>query len=122
MTIKSEVAISVAEGDDPLLRLRVWVLNLDGTRSPYDFTNAEEVEFVVKKGVSTPDSGADHTYTMTNDGGVTVVDPPSDGRLDVQVESGHIPEGSGNRRYKVRATKNGKKETCMAGPFLVMNL
>lgn len=116
--IKAEVAIRVAENNDPLLRLKITTVDRSTspvTRESYDFTGATEVEFIIKDGVTSAD---DVVYDLTS--GITIVLPATDGRVDVQVDAADVAEAK-NRRYRLDVVKASKRETVMAGPFIVQN-
>lgn len=119
--VRDEVTISVFEGNDPLIALHVDAEDAAGAITSYDFTGVDEVEFLIKTGVAAPDADPIALYTLSNEKVLLGV-PPTNGNLTVQIDGTDTQDIPGSFRYRVDVTKNGKKETVMLGPFLVLNV
>ncbi len=123
--IKRETTIIIPERNDPLLRLRFWVVDESvnpPVRTPYDLTNSQQIEFIVKSGVATDDSDATVVYTLSG-GAIQIVSPATDGQITVQVLAADLATlKTGSFRFRVDVVKNGLRDTLMAGPFVIKNL
>lgn len=115
--IREDVIVKVMENDDAVVRLHID-RDTGGAVAPVDFTGAEQITFLFKKGKDTPDSDAYGTYTLTG-GQVFVVGDPTNG--DLSVVTSKLDNRTGSHRYKVILRKAGRDETIMAGPYVVEN-
>jgi len=109
--IREEVTIPVMVGDDPLLLLRIQKRQA-GTTLPYDLSNVDEIEFIVR--AKTGDTTPMATYRLSN-GQVSKVDEAK-GRIAVQIIGADIDNPPiQHRRYQVRLREVGLWRTVMAG-------
>ena len=109
--IREEVVIPVIVGDDPLLLLRIQK-RVGGALVPYDLTNVDEIEFIVRAKSSDPVPMA--TYRLS-EGAVTKI-AAEVGRFSVQLEgANYSSEPIHHRRYQVRCREVGHWTTVMAG-------
>lgn len=113
--IAAETAIPIIYGDDPLVALRVQK-RVGSALTPYDLTDATEIEFQVK-----PSAQGEPIKVYNLAGGVSKTDAPQ-GRFSVQMLAadiqGETPAGQiPTRRYRVRVQEAGLWRTVMAGPL-----
>lgn len=109
--IFDEVTIPVPVGDDPLLLLRVQKRVSTGL-VPYDLSNVDEIEFIVRE--KTGDEAPLTVYRLTSED--VVITEPLQGRFTVQVRGEDISKRPyTHRRYQVRVREVGLWTTVMAG-------
>jgi len=107
--------ISVYESTDPKLSLSLTVA---GTDEAFDLTDYS-LEFYIKTSVRQSDADAQAKYVSGDQ--IEITDPATSGNLTIQCDAEDLTP-AGRYVYKLDGIKSGRRDTLLAGEFIVQDV